>query len=159
MYTRVFVDQAQYGVVTEFMAYIAVLQVLLVLEWKRLFPVRFAGAAAERGQGAEKVFSSAWLLQEFFHSFLSGLFFWRGSIASALDIEGNLKCVVYVAGILLLDSVTAILFAKLRYEHRALKFALIKTDKIVCELVLICCFFLWARVIFRLIHMPCWLAS
>ena len=27
-----------YGVVTEFMAYIAILQVVLVLDWKRMFP-------------------------------------------------------------------------------------------------------------------------
>ncbi|MFA5200768.1 MAG: polysaccharide biosynthesis C-terminal domain-containing protein [Bacteroidales bacterium] len=146
MYTRVFVDQAQYGVVTEFMAYIAVLQVLLVLGLETGC-FRYASLAQQQngGKGGEKVFSSALTTTGIFSLlFFLACFFWRGSIASALGYEGNLKCVVYVAGILLLDSVTAILFAKLRYEHRALKFALIKTVKICCELGFNLLFFLWA---------------
>ena len=49
-----------------------------------------------------------------------------------------------MAGILLCDSVTAILFAKLRQEHKAMKFAILKTVKILTEtganLIL---FFVW----------------
>ena len=44
------------------------------------------------------------------------------------------RAVIYfVAGILVSDSITAVLFAKLRYEQKAVKFALFKTIKIVSE--------------------------
>jgi O-antigen/teichoic acid export membrane protein len=50
-----------------------------------------------------------------------------------LGYEGYESCIMYMGGILALDSVTAILFAKLRQEHKALKFAIFKTVKILVE--------------------------
>ena len=42
--------------------------------------------------------------------------------------------IVYTGGILALDSITAILFARLRFMQKAFKFAILKTIKILCEL-------------------------
>jgi hypothetical protein len=80
---------------------------------------------------------------------VAGLFFaavvlWRQPIAEGLGYGNNPLCIFYVAGILLLDSITAILFARLRYEHKALKFAVFKTIKICFELGFNLIFFLWA---------------
>jgi O-antigen/teichoic acid export membrane protein len=119
LYTRVLV-QSDYGVVTEFMAYIAILQVVLVLGLETGC-FRFASR-----EGVEKrsVFSLLF--------FLSVSLF-AGDIASGLGYEGFSNIIIYVAAILAIDSSTAIVFAKLRYEHKALRFAIIKTLKILTE--------------------------
>jgi O-antigen/teichoic acid export membrane protein len=64
-------------------------------------------------------------------------------ISSALGYEGYQSCIMYMGGILALDSITAILFAKLRQENKALKFAVLKTIKIITETVANLILFLW----------------
>jgi len=60
LYTRVLTDQAAYGVVAEFMAYIAVLQVVLVLGLETGC-FRFASLAGQKNDpvGAGRVFSTS----------------------------------------------------------------------------------------------------
>ena len=50
---------------------------------------------------------------------------------------------MYMGGILALDAITAILFAKLRQENKALKFAILKTVKIITETAANLILFLW----------------
>lgn len=146
MYTRVLTDQAAYGVVAEFMAYIAVLQVILVMGLETGC-FRYASLASQKNDsiGAGRVFSTSLTTV----TMVAGIFFaavvlWRNPIAGALGYGNDPQVIFYVAGILLLDSVTAILFARLRYEHKALRFAVFKTIKICCELGFNLLFFLWA---------------
>lgn len=119
-----------YGVVTEFMAYIAVLQVVLVLGLETGC-FRFAN---KEGTDPKAVYSNA-LATVFGVSaaFLAMMLAFAGPIAAALGYSGYESCIRYVGGILALDSVTAILFAKLRQEHKAFRFAIFKTVKIVTE--------------------------
>jgi O-antigen/teichoic acid export membrane protein len=129
LYTRVLV-QSDYGVVTEFMAYIAILQVVLVLGLETGC-FRFASR-----EGVEKrsVFSTAFVIVTFFSLlFFLSVSLFAGDIASGLGYEGFSNIIIYVAAILAIDSSTAIVFAKLRYEHKALRFAIIKTLKILTE--------------------------
>ncbi len=128
-YTRLLTTES-YGVVTEFMAYIAVLQVLLVLGLETGC-FRFAN---KEGMDSRQVYSNA-LVAVFAVSsvFLSLALAFAEPLADILGYEGNARCIKYIGGILFLDSVTAILFAKLRQEHKALKFALFKTVKIITE--------------------------
>ena len=133
--------QMQYGVVTEFMSYIAILQVLLVLGLETGC-FRFAN---KEGEDPRKVYSGALLAVTGLNlAFLAVMVAFSGPISAALGYDGYSRLIIYVAGILLCDSVTAILFAKLRQEHKAMKFALLKTVKILTEtganLVL---FFVW----------------
>ena len=130
LYTRVLCE-SDYGVVSEFMAYIAILQVALVLG---LETGCFRYASKEGAQKAGAVFSNAFIAV----SAICILFFataaiFSPSIASAMGYGGNGRIIVYVAAILLLDNPLAILFARLRYEHKALRFAVIKTLKIFTE--------------------------
>lgn len=129
IYTRMLTTDS-YGVVAEFMSYIAVLQVVLVLGLETGC-FRFS---SREGVDPDKVFSNAVAAV----LSVSGLFFLAtvllaSPIASALGYGGYEACVRYVGGILLLDSVTAIFFARLRYEGKALRFALFKTVKILTE--------------------------
>jgi O-antigen/teichoic acid export membrane protein len=140
IYTRT-LSQMQYGVVTEFMSYIAILQVLLVLGLETGC-FRFAN---KEGEDPRKVYSGALLAVTGLNlAFLALMVVFSGPISAALGYEGYRRLIMYVALILFCDSVTAILFAKLRQEHKAMKFALLKTVKILTEtganLVL---FFVW----------------
>ena len=129
IYTRVLSPES-YGVVTEFMAYIAVLQVVLVLGLETGC-FRFAN---KEGVDPKKVYSSAFVtVFGVSASFLALMIVFSSPIASWLGYEGYGSCIMYMGGILALDAVTAILFAKLRQENKALKFAIFKTIKIITE--------------------------
>ena len=139
IYTRL-LSPENYGVVTEFMAYIAVLQVVLVLGLETGC-FRFAN---KEGVDSKKVYSSAFVTVFCVGvTFLALMLAFSSSIASALGYEGYEACVKYMGGILTLDAVTAILFAKLRQENRALKFAIFKTVKIITETAANLVLFLW----------------
>lgn len=128
-YTRL-LTTASYGVVTEFMAYIAVLQVVLVLGLETGC-FRFAN---REGFSPRAVYSNAFVavlaVNAVFLALMTGF---AGPIASMLGYDGYENCIMYVGGILFLDCVTAILFAKYRQEHKALRFAIFKTIKILTE--------------------------
>ncbi|MCR4570485.1 MAG: oligosaccharide flippase family protein [Bacteroidales bacterium] len=129
IYTRM-LTQVQYGVVTEFMAYIAILQVVLVLGLETGC-FRFAN---KEGEDPRKVYSGALLAVTGLNlAFLACMVAFSNSISAALGYEGYRSLIIYVAAILFCDSITAILFAKLRQEHKAVKFAVFKTIKILTE--------------------------
>ena len=138
-YTRLLTTES-YGVVTEFMAYIAVLQVALVLGLETGC-FRFAN---KDGVNPDSVYSNA-LAAVFGVSaaFLAAMIVFAGPIASALGYGGYESCIVYMGGILFLDSVTAIFFARLRQEHKALRFAILKTVKILTETASNLVLFFW----------------
>ena len=139
IYTRLLTPES-YGVVTEFMAYIAVLQVVLVLGLETGC-FRFAN---KEGVDPRKVYSSAFVTVFCVSvTFLALMIAFAGPISSALGYEGYGSCIMYMGGILAMDAVTAILFAKLRQENKALKFALIKTAKIITETAANLVLFLW----------------
>ena len=129
IYTRCLTTES-YGVVTEFMAYIAVLQVVLVLGLETGC-FRFAN---REGTSPKAVYSDALAaVTGVSMAFLALMVAFAGQIASGLGYGGYENCIVYVGGILAIDSITAILFAKLRQEHKAFRFAIFKTIKIITE--------------------------
>ncbi len=139
IYTRLLSPES-YGVVTEFMAYIAVLQVVLVLGLETGC-FRFAN---KEGVDPKKVYSSAFVTVFCVSAtFLALMIAFAGPLASLLGYGGYESCIMYMGGILALDSITAILFAKLRQESRALKFAIFKTIKIITETAANLILFLW----------------
>lgn len=140
IYTRM-LTQVQYGVVTEFMAYIAILQVVLVLGLETGC-FRFAN---KEGEDPRKVYSGALLAVTGLNlAFLACMVAFSDPISSALGYAGYRSLIIYVASILFCDSITAILFAKLRQEHKAVKFAVLKTVKILTETgANIVLFFVW----------------
>lgn len=128
-YTRLLVPE-QYGVVTELLAYIAVLQVALVMGLETGC-FRFA---SKEGIDKDKVYTNAFLSVFAVNAaFLALLVIFVKPLAAALGYAGYEACLLYAGGTLLLDNVTAILFARLRQEHKAVKFAVVKTAKILTE--------------------------
>ena len=139
IYTRLLTPES-YGVVTEFMAYIAVLQVVLVLGLETGC-FRFAN---KEGGDPRKVYSNAFVTVFCISAtFLALMIAFAGPISKALGYEGYGSCIMYMGGILALDAVTAILFVKLLQESKALKFAIFMTIKIITETVANLVLFLW----------------
>lgn len=140
-YTRILTRES-YGSYTEIMSYIAVLQVVLVLGLETgcfKFANRIKNESSAAGSGSPDnqytPFSSSFITVLFVAALFFGLLsLFSGPIASGMGYKGFGSMIVYVGAVLALDSVTAILFAKLRYEQKALKFAIFKTIKILGEL-------------------------
>lgn len=118
-----------YGVATEFLAYIAILQVILTLGLETGC-FRFAN----KNRDSNLVFSNALTTVTIVAGSLLLLSIpFRGAIASALGYKAYSIIIIYVTAILFFDSVTAILFARLRFLNKAIKFALFKSIKILSE--------------------------
>ena len=131
LYTTV-LSRSDYGVVTEFLSYIAILQVVLALG---LETGCFRYATIKEINHSSKVFSTAFsIVLLLCAAFYIGVSSFSDGIASAMGYAGNGRVIKYVGLILWIDTVTAIVFARLRFEHKAVKFAVIKTLKIFTEL-------------------------
>ena len=143
LYTRVLATD-NYGSYTEIMSYIAVLQVVLVLGLETgcfRFATNGRGAqpsASEPTQSAsaeQLPFSTAlFTVLSISLLFFGVLALFATPISNAMGYEGYSKMVIYSGGILALDAICAILFARLRFMQKAFKFAIFKTVKIVSEL-------------------------
>lgn len=121
---------SDYGVVTEFMSYIAILQVLLTMGLETGC-FRFAN---KEGYQPEKVFSSAlWSVGTLSAIFLLCMVIFAKPLSISMGYPLHSLCYIYIGLILFSDSITSILFAKLRFETRAWKFATFKVVKILTE--------------------------
>ncbi|MEN8223906.1 MAG: oligosaccharide flippase family protein [Bacteroidota bacterium] len=120
-YTRIFAD-GQYGVITELYAYVAFLLVLLTYGMETSF-FRFA----ETEKQTNRVFSTA-LSSLFITSslFLIIITLFSQEIATLIQYDNHPEYIIYFAGIVAADAFTAIPFARLRHQNRALRFASIK---------------------------------
>ncbi|MDR3132711.1 MAG: oligosaccharide flippase family protein [Prevotellaceae bacterium] len=130
LYTRI-LSQSDYGIATEFLAYIAILQVALTLGLETGC-FRFAN----KHEQPARVFSNALTtMLAVTLGFFALVTLFSQPLAGALGYDAYTPCVIYVGGILASDCFTAILFARLRFEHRAVKFSVFKTIKISGEIV------------------------
>ena len=117
-----------YGLASELLAYIALLQVVLTFGMETGF-FRFASKDKSR---AEVIFSTALIsLGSTSLSFLLLITLFAGPIS--LFAEHPANYIIYSALILAIDCFTAILFAELRFKNKAFKFALFRTIKILSE--------------------------
>ena len=129
IYTRI-LTVGEYGSYSEIMSYIAVLQVVLVLGLETgcfRFANKVDDPSKPFGTALATVFGVSLL-------FFAVMWIFSGSIAGLMGYGGYGRMIIYTGGILALDSVTAILFARLRFQQKALKFAVFKTIKILSEL-------------------------
>jgi O-antigen/teichoic acid export membrane protein len=126
IYTRVF-DTAEYGIVTQFYAYAAFLNVLFTFGLETSF-FRFS----QTESGNPKVYSTALLsLIGTSVAFFALAWFFADPIAGTFSLAADSgqplsTYVIWFAGILAADAVTAIPFARLRQQEKAVKFAVIR---------------------------------
>ena len=131
---------SDYGVLTEFMSYIAVFQVLLTMGLETGC-FRFA---SKEGYEPRRVFSGALAAVSTVSAvfLLLMILFGRG-LAERMGYGGYWNIYIYIGVILFSDCFTAILFAKLRQENRAWRFAIFKVVKILAEAGSNLLLFLW----------------
>ncbi|NPA44265.1 MAG: oligosaccharide flippase family protein [Chlorobi bacterium] len=121
LYTSVFVP-SEYGVVTELFAYAGFLMVFLTFGMETAY-FRFS----EKYDNPEKVFATAVspiLITSTI--FIVTVILFSQNIANVLQYPDHKEYIIWFALIVGIDSITAIPFAKLRRENKALKFASFK---------------------------------
>ncbi len=131
IYSRIFIPK-EYGIVTEIYAYAAFFAVILLFGMETSF-FRFYKDERTRKDSTGTIFCLILLLSLFFaiivFIFSNNISIWLGYPEQLLS-----KTIVYVkvfACILSLDTINSILFAKLRIEEKAVKFAFIKVISII----------------------------
>jgi O-antigen/teichoic acid export membrane protein len=120
-YTRIF-DKAEYGVITEFYAYIVILMVVLTYGMETGF-FRFA----DKEHNQKNVYRSALVaLGASSLVFIGITVLFSQQIATSLDYSSNPEYIWWVGMIVGIDSFASIPFAKLRLENRAIKYAIVR---------------------------------
>ncbi|MDR2652539.1 MAG: oligosaccharide flippase family protein [Prevotellaceae bacterium] len=132
LYTRV-IDTEAFGVYSEIISYIAILQALFAFGMETTF-FRFA---SKQGSNPNKVFSTIliFLASTSVAVLASGIIF-ANDIANAFGYFGRGELIWCSAAILAIDSFTSVIFARLRYRQKALKFGVLKIIKILSETAL-----------------------
>ncbi|MCU0460494.1 MAG: oligosaccharide flippase family protein [Bacteroidales bacterium] len=129
-YTRIF-KQAEYGVVTELYAWMAILLIVLTYGMETGF-FRFA----QNKENYEKVYSTS-IISLFSTSVLFLLFVWVfiGPVSSVLNYPDHHDFVLMTAAIMAIDAFCAIPFARLRKENRPGIFSIIKVANVAINIV------------------------
>ncbi|OFX33086.1 MAG: hypothetical protein A2X08_11210 [Bacteroidetes bacterium GWA2_32_17] len=126
LYTNIF-STGEYGVVTELYAYLSFLLIVLTYGMETGF-FRFW----ESEKGNIKVYSTS-LISLFVSSFVFIVLVvvFSKPIASVLEYNNHSEYIIWLGIIIGFDALTAIPFAYLRQQNKALKFALIKLTNII----------------------------
>ena len=130
-FTRVF-KLGEYGVVTELYAYVVFLMIILTYGMETGF-FRFA----QLRKDFSKVFNTS-MISLLISSCIFILLTWAfsGKIAGIIGYSSNPEYILWIGLIVGIDAVTAIPFARLRRENRALQFAAIKIAGVSLNIVL-----------------------
>ena len=130
LYTRFFIPE-EYGVITEMYAYLAFFLVFLTYGMETTF-FRFSNKYENRN-----VYSTA--LISVLSTALLFLFFINiktDSISNAIGYVGSEKIIVWLSFIIVIDVISAIPFAHLRNQNKAVRFSIIKLINILVNIAL-----------------------
>lgn len=128
-FTNIF-TQAEYGIITNVYAYIAFLNIIYLYGMDSAY-LKFA---ASRESGSEKETFSTAFNSVFITSLLLSivLIILNEPLSYLFGISKEQKeIVLFVSGILFFDSISNVIFARLRFHNKALKFAGLKTLNII----------------------------
>lgn len=132
LYTHVFADPSDYGVVSELYAWVAFLVVFLTFGMETAF-FRFL----QEKEDKDKVFLNGFLTVIGVNIlFFLTLLFFNQDIADLLLFSGHNEYIILLGAIVCIDAVTALPLAKLRAENKALKFASIQFASILVNIAL-----------------------
>ncbi|MBT3242684.1 MAG: polysaccharide biosynthesis protein [Bacteroidetes bacterium] len=139
-YTRIFVDQADYGSITELYAYVVILNVIVTFGMETGF-FRFS----QQNNSFRSVYTTAFLVVLVLATILvSGVNLFIKPLSELIRYEENWQYLSWFSIIVAVDCLAAIPFAKLRREERAKRFTILKLANISVNLLLIIFFLkLW----------------
>jgi O-antigen/teichoic acid export membrane protein len=141
-FTNVF-TQAEYGIITNVYAYIAFFNIIYLYGMDSAY-LKFA-STQELGN-EQKTFSTAFnsvILSSLIFSLIILIF--KSLLADLFGLTSNQLSIIYfVSGILFFDAISNVIFARLRFNNKALRFATFKLANIVSNVVLnIVAIFIW----------------
>lgn len=145
LYTYNFAE-AQFGVLSNILAYVAFFQVLLTFGMETSF-FRFSSQSKE----PKKVFGTAMvslIISSLF--FVGAIVIFSKDIASTINYEGHENYIIWMGITLALDTMSTIPFAKLRFQSRPIRFAAFKIINIAINILL---------NLFWIVFCPWWLNS
>ena len=142
LYTRIFFTD-EYGVVSELYAYFTFLNILFLYGMETAF-FKFSTDSKEPQSVYNTIFSSVLVSSVILGGFM--LIFSPG-ISVWLAYQNQVEYIWYIASILVLDSICAIPFVKLRLENKALRFASIKLANIFLNIFFNLYFLVWCPYI------------
>ena len=121
-WTYIFLNQAELGKIINVYAYVAFLFVILTYGMETGF-FRFAS----KEKDPDKVFSTSFFSIVFTSiSFVLLVFAFKDNIAVALEMSGKIQFIEIMGITVALDVISTIPFAKLRLQHRPIRFAYLK---------------------------------
>lgn len=129
-----------YGVVSDLYSIVPFMLILLTMGMETGY-FRFMGKAGTPEE-RRKVFSTTWgavICASVF--FLCAVLLFREGIASAMRYSDHVSYVVVMALVIMLDAVTAIPFARLRQENKAVRFVVLRVLSVLINIGF-CIFFL-----------------
>ena len=132
LYTYVFVNPADYGVVSELYAWVAFLIVMLTFGMETAF-FKFIQSEKDKAGVFSTSFSALLTLNSLFF-FLILLF--NEDIAGLMLYEGHGEYIIMLGAIVSIDAVCALPLAKLRADERAKRFSIIQLSSIAVNIVL-----------------------
>ena len=132
LYTAVFVDPSDYGVVSELYAWVAFLIVLLTFGMETAF-FKFIQKEGQK----EKTFATALISL----LLVNGIFFiiialFHQDLARLMLFEHHGEYILLLGAIVAIDAITSLPLAKLRAEERAVRFSLIQFTSIGVNITL-----------------------
>ena len=139
-YTRIFVDQSEYGIVSELYAYMVILLVVLTYGMETAY-FRFA----QKEGDPDKVYSTS-IISLLTTSIMFFMVVWifREKIAGLLLYPENVEYIWLFSAIVAIDAFCAIPFARLRQQNKALKFSLIKILNVLVIVLSVIFLLYWA---------------
>ncbi|MCD6345886.1 MAG: polysaccharide biosynthesis C-terminal domain-containing protein, partial [Bacteroidales bacterium] len=145
-YTRIFInDTADYGSITELYAYVVILNVIITFGMETGF-FRFS----QNQNIFRSVYTTAFLVVLFMAGLLvAGVHVFIKPLSNLIEYQDNWQYLSWFSIIIALDCLSAIPFAKLRKEERAVRFTVIKISNIVINLILVFFFLLIWPALFK----------
>ena len=132
LYTYVFINPADYGVVSELYAWVAFLIVILTFGMETAF-FKFIQNEGDQKNVFSTALSALLSLNSVF--FLVVLLFYQ-DIASLLLYEDHGEYIVMLGAIVSIDAICALPLAKLRAEEKAKRFSIIQLSSIAVNIIL-----------------------
>lgn len=132
LYTYVFINPADYGVVSELYAWVAFLIVILTFGMETAF-FKFIQNEGDQKNVFSTALSALLSLNSVF--FLVVLLFYQ-EIASLLLYEDHGEYIVMLGAIVSIDAISALPLAKLRAEEKAKRFSIIQLSSIAVNIIL-----------------------
>jgi O-antigen/teichoic acid export membrane protein len=132
LYTYVFADPADYGVVSELYAWVAFLIVLLTFGMETAY-FRFI----QDNEDKDATFSNAFfIVAGVCVLFFTVLLTFNNEIERLIILDGHNEYILLLGAIVCIDSITALPLAKLRAEEKAMQFAGIQFTSIGINIIL-----------------------